>query len=205
MNQFLAHNRRLLSHGQFKDEIVSGDFRNGVAVQSQFEAVHFKGAQMDCFNFTNSLFLDCSFTECSLTMSSFNASAMKNVVFTDCNLDQSRFQLSHLENVSFLGGRMEYATFEDASVEGLTFETQLHGTELTFARAKGLSFGESNLWGVTMRLSCGFFKGTKVGRRSVALFLNLLASTEGNHGLAELTTDKEQRLARRLIAGRSEP
>jgi uncharacterized protein YjbI with pentapeptide repeats len=202
VSRFLAHDRRVLSHRQYEDEIVSGDFRNGVAVQAQLKGVHFKEAQLDCFNFTNSAFLDCSFTGCSMMLSGFNASAFKNVTFLDCNLDQARFQLAHFENVTIEGGRAEYANFEDAWADDLTLDTQLHGAVLTFVKKSKLSFGNSNLWGAVIRADCTFFNDTQMDRRAIALFLNLLASTKGNKALAELTTEKEQKLARRLIRAR---
>lgn len=203
--RFLAHDRRVLSHQHFENEIVSGDFRNGVAVQSTLENVHFRNAQMDCFNFTNSAFLNCRFTECSLQLAGFNASALKGCSFDECNLDQARFQLSSLEDVSFLGGRAEYATFEDARANRVLFDTQLHGANLTFVTKKDLDFGESNLWGAIIRADCTFFRDTKMDRRSVALFLALLASTEGNGAIADLTTEEERKFAGRLIRARSEP
>lgn len=203
--RFLAHDRRVLSHQSFKDEIVSGDFRNGVAVQANFENVHFKGAQMDCFNFTNSAFLNCRFTECSLLLAGFNASALRGCAFENCNLDQARFQLAHLEDVSFVGGRAEYATFEDARAQDVTFATQLHGANLTFVAAKNLRLGDSNLWGAIIRADCTFFNGTQMDRRAISLFLNLLASTEGNEAISDLTSEDEKRFAKRLIRARSEP
>lgn len=204
MSRFLAHDRRVLSHASFKDEIVSGDFRNGVAVQSTFENVHFKGAQLDGVNFTNGAFLNCRFEGCSMALVGMNASALKDTTFRDCNLDQGRFQLTHLENVGFLGGRAEYSTFEDARAQDVTFDLQLRGANLTFVAAKNVRFEGSNLWGATIRADCTFFNGTQMDRRAIALFLNLLASTEGNAMIAEMTTEDEQRLARRLIRGRGE-
>lgn len=205
MSRFLAHDRRVLSHQRFESEIVSGDFRNGVGIQSLFQDVHFTNAQFDCFNFTNGAFLNCSFTNCSLQLAGFNASAMTGVLFKDCNLDQARFQLTRLEDVKFIGGRAEYATFEDATLENVEFETQLHGADLRFVKKRNVRFGESNLWGATIRADCTFFNGTQMDRRTIALFLNLLASTAGNEAIGQLTTEKERRLAKRLIRARTEP
>jgi uncharacterized protein YjbI with pentapeptide repeats len=183
VREFRSYDRRRLSHRNFKDEEVSGDFRNGVAVQSTLEKVHIHDAPMDAFNFTNAVFLDCSFIRCSLKLSSFNAAVLKNVRFEDCDLDQASFRHASLTNIQIIGGRAEYSVFEDVEVKGVLFDTQLHGADLRFGRSHDLDFGTSNLWAASIKVNCTTFADVKLDRRSLEVFMGLLSKTVGNEDL----------------------
>lgn len=185
MGEFRSYDRRRLSHRSFKLEIAKGDFRNGQAVQSTFEAMRFEDSPMHLFNFTNSAFLDCEFNRCDLSMASFNASVLKNVQFNDCTLDQAAFKLAMLDHVGIIGGRAEYAVFEDAEARDVLLDTQLHGADLRFAKTIRVDFGKSNLWGVTVKANCAFWADNVFDRRQVEIFIGLLSKSMGNDELRE--------------------
>jgi len=186
---FRSNDRRRLSHRHFKDEDARGDFRNGVAVQSTLERVSFTDSPMDAFNFTNSAFLDCTFTRCSLKLSSFNAAVLKGCRFEECDMDQASFKHASLSDCQIIGGRAEYAVFEDAEVKNVKMETQLHGADLRFGRSKYLDLTGSNLWGASIKVNCTNFADVLIDRRSLEVFIGLLSKTAGNEELTPLLED----------------
>src|ERR1039458_7899751 len=147
----------------------------------------FKECQMGLASFYRSIFLGCEFRSCNLSQANFNGCSFKNVHFLDCAMDQAQFRSATFDGCSFIGGRAEYASFESAGVKDVKFDLQLHGADMRFHGAINVDYGDSNLWGASIKVGCRQFVGQKMSPRQVERLLGLIAKTAGNdflrHGL----------------------
>ena len=177
---FRARARRSLSSQPYQNETVHGDFRNALSEACAFKGMVFDDCQMGLASFFKSIFIDCEFKGCNLGAANFNACSFKNVRFTDCMLDQAQFRVSTFDGCSFVGGRAEYAVFEGAGVKDTVFDLQLHGADLRFNGAATVDYGDSNLWGASIKAGCRQFVGQKFSPRQLELFIGLLSKSAGN-------------------------
>ena len=177
---FRARARRSLSSKPYIGEHVRGDFRNALSEHCAFESMTFSECQMGAASFYHSIFVNCEFHDCNLTLGNFNACSFKNSHFYRCTLDQAKFIATSFDTCSFIEGRAEYATFEDASLKDVKFETQLHGADLRWHKAVNVDYGNSNLWGASIKVGCRQFVGAKFDQRQLELFLGLLTKSTGN-------------------------
>lgn len=183
-----ARDRRRLFGQTFKNETVKGDFRCAVAYGSEFGDMVFDECNMGAANFNSSTFVDCTFRKCILTQSDLRA-GFKGCLFEGCHMDLASFEGSVISDTRFVGGRAEYSSFRFSVVENVLFDLQLHGADLRFDKATGLDYGDSNLWGAAITVSCANFKGARFSQRQIDTFLALLTKTEGNDGMARLLED----------------
>ncbi len=178
---FRARNRRSLHTAEpYVGETVTGDFRNALAEQCKFKDMSFYNCQMGLASFYKSFFLDCEFHASSLGQVNFNGCSFKNVHFHSCMLDQAQFRSATFDGCSFIGGRAEYASFESAGVKDTKFDLELHGADLRFHGAINVDYGDSNLWGASIKAGCRQFVGQKYSVRQLELMLGLLSKTAGN-------------------------
>lgn len=199
---FRSRNRRSLSKESYSGEHVRGDFRNGLAEHCIFQDMSFDNCQMGGASFFDSIFVNSEFRSCTLLMANFNGCSLRNCRFTDCNLDQARFLSATFDEVKFLGGRAEYASFESAGLKDVTFDLQLHGADMRFHGAVNVDYGDSNLWGASIKIGCKQFVGQKMSYRQVELLLGLISKSRGNdllrHELRRFVSDESQKVIDRI-------
>lgn len=199
---FRARGRRSLSAKPYQAEHVKGDFRNALAEQCAFKSMTFDECQMGLASFYKSIFIDCEFVGCNLSATNFNGVSMKNVHFRDCNLDQAQFRSANLDGCTFIGGRAEYALFEGAGVKDVTFDLQLHGADLRWHAASNVDYGNSNLWGASIKVGCKQFVGATYDRKHLELFLGMIGKTKGNdllrHELKRFISEDMQKVVDKI-------
>lgn len=199
---FLSRNRRSLSRNAYEGEHVRGDFRNGLAEHCAFKDMIFDECQMGGASFYDSIFANCEFRSCNLLMANFNGCSFKNVQWSDCVLDQTRFLSATFDEARFLGGRAEYASFESAGMKDVVFNLQLHGADMRFHGASNVDYGDSNLWGASIKIGCKQFVGNRLSPRQVELLLGLIGKSRGNdllrHELRRFISKDSQKVIDRI-------
>jgi hypothetical protein len=205
---FRARARRSLSSAAYQGETVRGDFRNALSENCAFKNMTFTECQMGAAVFFHSIFIDCEFHDCNLTLANLNACSFKNTHFYNCNLDQAKFIAATFDTCSFIGGRAEYAVFEDAGLKDVTFDLQLHGADLRWHGAINVDYGNSNLWGASIKLGCKQFVGNKIDQRQLELLLGLIGKTRGNdlvrHELKQFVSLDIQKVIDKITLGEEE-
>lgn len=175
--------RRSLMGNGYRDQEVTGDFRNSQGFFATYQNIIFKNCQMGKSNFSRSIFEGCYFDACQLGMTSFNSATIKDSNFADCDLDQATFSSATILRSIFKGGRAQYAEFERAAVIDVLFEMDLHGADLRFGEGRNVDYGDSSIWGASIKFSCSQFKDAKISDRMFKYFLTLLSTTVGNDEL----------------------
>ena len=208
MSEFRPRNRRTLMGSTISNASITGDFRNGLAYNSKFDAVIFTSCQMDRMSLFGSTFEDCTFSGCTLTGANLNSCRFDNTSFYECNMDMASFDTSIFTNSLITGGRAEYASFRDAAFHGCRVKTQLHGADFRVAKGDGLNLGGSNTWGLSLNASCSSFIGVQYDQRQLELFLALLSKSQGNDEfkskIAGLVSEHMMKVAERLILSTEE-
>jgi uncharacterized protein YjbI with pentapeptide repeats len=190
--------RRRLFGKEFTDEIVRGDFRCAVAYNCKFNNIRFVECQMGSANFRGSSFVGCVFENCRLDQADLRAS-FKDCVFDGCTLDMASFCGAVLVGTRFSGGRAEYANFSFALLQDVVFDCQLHGADLTFDQAFNVDYGDSNVWGAKITVSCAQFAGAKLSERQLKLFAGLLGQTVGNDDIREVLRSIPDEVTARVL------
>jgi len=201
--RFRARNRRSLHSAEpYIGENVTGDFRNALAEQCVFKDMSFQDCQMGLASFYKSIFSGCGFHSCQLGQANFNGCTFRNCHFHDCFLDQAQFRSALFDKVEFIGGRAEYASFESAGLKDVKFDLELHGADLRFHGAINVDYGDSNLWGASIKIGCRQFVGQKCSMRHIELLIGLLSKTAGNdflrYGLRQFISTDAQKMIDRV-------
>lgn len=178
-----SRNRRTLMGGTYENQTVTGDFRNALSYRSIYRSIIFRECNIGKAEFSGSEFFACSFVSCNLGMASFSACQIDTCTFEDCDLDQSKFDGSIIKMTMFAKGRAQYASFCGTTLTDVMFDMDMHGADLRFSSAVNVDYGDSNLWGASINVSCASFLGHKASPRQLELFLSLLAGTKGNEEL----------------------
>ncbi len=181
--EFRPRFRRSLSGGLYQGITVKGDFRCGLALQATCTDMWFVDCRMEQINFSGGKFQNCHFLNCNLSGANFNGATFHDSEFKGCTLDMAGFRGASLYRTSLVEGRAEYSSFEESLVRDCRFDLQLHGADLRFSSSRKADFGDSNLWGTSMNLSCRNFKNVTYSEGQVELFLALVAKTSGNDEL----------------------
>lgn len=181
--EFRPRFRRSLSGGTYSEITVKGDFRCGLALQATCKDVTFEDCRMEQINFSGSKFENCHFIRCNLSGANFNGTTFHDSSFENCELDMAGFRGASLYRTSLAQGRAEYSSFEESLVRDCRFDLQLHGADLRFSSSRRHSFGDSNLWGSSLNVSCKNFKGVEYSADQIEMFLGLLSKTSGNDEL----------------------
>jgi uncharacterized protein YjbI with pentapeptide repeats len=202
---FRARARRSLSTNAYQSEHVKGDFRNALSENCAFKGMTFDECQMGLASFYKSIFIDCEFHGCNLSAVNFNGCSFKNVHFFRCNLDQAAFKSATFDGCSFIEGRAEYASFENAGVKDVRFDLQLHGADLRWHGAINVDYGNSNLWGASIKVGCKQFVGATLDHRQLELLLGLISKTRGNdltrHELKRFISADIQKVVDKITLG----
>lgn len=188
MSGFHAHVRRRLMRGSYSNEEIKGDFRCGLAMESTLRNCSFRDTRLDGMNFSGSRFLNCLFETCTLNGAVLSACTFENCEFIGCEMDLARFDASTFRKCRFDGGRAEYSSWVDATVENTVFNLQLHEADLRFGGTLNVDYGDSNLWGAGITVSCAQFRGNRFSDRQVDIFLRLVAQAAGQEKRAQIET-----------------
>ncbi len=180
---------------EFVDQSWSDmDLRGMVAQGALFNRCTFTRCKMDQAALGDATFVNCVFLKCGLRQAAL-VSRIYWCEFYDCEMDQAMLTGSDIQDSTFRGSRLEYSTFTRSTLKRVRFEDcALRGAHLDFAASDGLEFSHSNLWGAVVPMSCAFWNGTKLDKRSMHVLLALLTHTEGN--------DNEREQLRTLVENR---
>jgi uncharacterized protein YjbI with pentapeptide repeats len=199
---FRARARRSLSGKPYEGEYIKGDFRNALSETCFFTNMIFDECQMGMASFYKSIFSGCKFESCNLSGANFNGCSFKNCEFHNCTLDQAQFRSANLDTVTFEGGRAEYSTFDDCGAKDVRFNLQLHGADLRFHGASNVDYGDSNLWGATIKVGCKQFVGAKFSQKQLELLVGLISKSQGNdfyrHGLLQFVSSEVQKVLEKI-------
>lgn len=172
------------------------DLRSMKGFGSKFTNCLFTDTMLDLSDLRNCRFDGCTFVSCEVQRAEFSSSFFEETSFHDCNLEQTSFMGCHLAETTFSDCRMAYGEtlFQNATAKKLRFvKCNLHGSNLDFREANGLSFDDSNVWGAKISLGCAFWNADfdeRTCRRFVAMVARVYPDLETKSKLIDLAGDQ---------------
>lgn len=95
----------------------------------------------------------------------FRGLKLPNFDFSGMDLQRADFRNTSLPYCNFKGANLKFANFESANLYGSTFEdADCHRVNFKDAILSDVNLNAKDLFGATMTLECGSFKGMKPGR-----------------------------------------
>ena len=209
MVSLVAHKRRLQGHVQQGGDFQKVDLRSGQCFQSVWEGVSFTDSRLSMVHFVNSKWVGCTLDSTDIYGANFNAGSFHDVTFTGCDGEQVSFAGAVLRNVVFKDCRLAYASFVGASLTNVVFEScNLHGCDLDYAVANGVSYLKSNLWAAKVAFGCTFWNstfGVDDCERFAALLARVHPDPEAKATLVRLAGAKTYNAVCRIMEEKPDP
>lgn len=119
-------------------------------IAGEYEQCHFTGIDGREANLSGSVFIDCTFQHCDLSMCKLHATAFRNVTFVSCKMLGMKFENCNafLLSFSFTDCYLDYSSFYQLKIKNSTFnDCRLHEVDFSEADLSNSDFSGSDLTG----------------------------------------------------------